>query len=255
MAKVYHDTIKNNLKMLYYVDILMIPKIIHYFTFGGHDTSPIVKRCVSSWESNCPEFHIKKWDEKTFDINSHPFALRMYQEKKYAFVADYARLFILEKEGGVYLDTDMELVRDISTLLDKELVLGEEEPGIISAGMIAATPHHPYIQKCLAKYDTIDSLPRTIPRLMTDAFTEMKDSLTSVRVCPPITFYPYSAKNIHKYKKELLTEDSYGVHLWNYSWGHPLNRAFKKLRIHSLGTKIVTALGLKPLLKRIFGFI
>lgn len=233
----------------------MIPKIIHYFTFGGHDTSPIVKRCVRSWKISCPGFEIKKWDETTFDINAHPFALRMYQEKRYAFVADYARLFVLEKEGGVYLDTDMELVKDISPLLDTELLLGEEEPGIISAGMIGAVPHHPYIKLCLEKYNRIDSLPLTIPRLMTEAFSKMKAELRSARVCPPIAFYPYSAKNIHKYKKGNLTEASYGVHLWNYSWGHPLNRAFKKLRIHSLGTKIVTVLGLKPLLKKIFGFI
>jgi mannosyltransferase OCH1-like enzyme len=178
----------------------------------------------------------------------------MYNEKKWAFVADYARLTILEREGGIYLDTDMELVKDITPLLDCSLLLGEEEKGIISAGMVGATPHHPYITLCKESYNSITGLPPTIPRLMTSVFNSMKDSMEHVRVCEPVVFYPYSQETISRYKKEDLPTSTYGVHLWNYSWGHPLNRFFKKIGIHRFGTKIVTVLGIKPLLKKILRF-
>ena len=229
----------------------MIPRVIHYFTFGDHHKNDVVKRCVLSWQNTCQDFEIKQWNESTFDVEAHPFTSRMYKERKFAFVADYARLYILEKEGGVYLDTDMELVKNIDHLLDKDLVLGEEEVGIISAGMIAAIPHHPYIQACKKEYDTITSLPPTIPRLMTEIFNQMKDTFSSTRVCPPITFYPYSSNTISEYKKEYLTESSYGVHLWNYSWGHPLNRFLKKTGVYRYIKKITEMLKIKKILKKI----
>ena len=237
--------------MLYSTNMATIPKIIHYFTFGGHDSSDIVKRCVASWERVCPTFVIKKWDESNFDIKAHPFTDRMYKERKFAFVADYARLYVLEKEGGIYLDTDMELVSDISPLLDKELVLGEEEVGIISAGMIASIPHNIYIKKCKERYDKIIDLPPTIPRLMTEVFNSTKNEFNSVRICPPVTFYPYSADNISSYKKEKLSSSTYGVHLWNYSWGHPMNRLLKKVGLYKFIKKITESLGIKAFLKKL----
>jgi hypothetical protein len=149
----------------------------------------------------------------------------------------------------------MELVSDITPLLDKELVLGEEEPGIISAGMIASIPHHTYIEACRKEYDSITSLPPTIPRLMTKIFTSMKDKINSIRVYPPITFYPYSADTISNYKKESLTELTYGVHLWNYSWGHPLNKLLKRIGLYKPLKRISEALGIKFFLKKLLGFV
>lgn len=231
-----------------------IPKIIHYCWFGQKPKPQLVVDCIASWKNTCPSFTIKEWNESNYDVHTSPFSSRMYNSQKWAFVADYARLTILEKEGGVYLDTDMELVQDLSPLLSSSLLLGEEEKGIISAGMVGATPNHPYIRACKEKYNTITGLPPTIPRLMTEVFISMKANLHDIQVCPPITFYPYTQNNISEYKKEKLTSLTYGVHLWNYSWGHPLNRFFKKIGIHRIGTNIVTALGIKSILKKILGF-
>jgi mannosyltransferase OCH1-like enzyme len=232
----------------------MIPKTIHYCWFGKGEKNPTIEACIASWKANLPDFEIKLWDESNFDIEAHPFTKRMYVEKKFAFVADYARLYALESEGGIYLDTDMEIVKDISPLLDCELLLGEEEAGIISAGMIGAVKNNPYIESCKKVYDTIDGLPPTIPRLMTDVYVQMKEALSNVRVCPPIAFYPYNQEQIKNYKKSNLTSATYGVHLWNFSWGHPLNKFFKQIGIHRTGKKVVEKLGIKSLVKKILKF-
>ena len=228
-----------------------IPHVIHYCWFGLKPKPKLVLDCILSWQKKCPDFIIKEWNESTYNVHSSPFSSRMYYQKKWAFVADYARLTILIKEGGIYLDTDMELVQDISPLLGTKLLLGEEEHGTISAGMIGSIPHHPFIQKCKERYDSILGLPPTIPRLMTEVFISVKDTLTGMTVCPPIAFYPYSQETIAKYKKEDLTKLTYGVHLWNYSWGHPVLRIANKFSFYYMFKKILGALGLKKILKKI----
>jgi mannosyltransferase OCH1-like enzyme len=228
-----------------------IPKTIHYFWFGGKEKPKILLDCIQSWKLTNPTFEIKEWNESNFDISSSPFSRRMHNEKKWAFVADYARLTILTLHGGVSLDADMELVRDISPLLKNHLLLGEEAPGIISAGMIGATPDHPYILACKEKYKSITGLPPTIPRLMTEVFQDMKHELTHITVCPPISFYPYSQETIGLYKKENLTSMTYGVHLWNYSWGHPLLRAANRFPFYHKTKRVLEVLKIKKLLKKI----
>jgi mannosyltransferase OCH1-like enzyme len=232
----------------------MIPKVIHYCWFGHGEKGELIERCIASWKKTCPEFEIKEWNETNFDVHQSEFSSRMYREGRWAFVADYARLIILEKEGGIYLDTDMELIKNISPLLDNELLLGEESPGTISAGMVGATPHHPYIRDCRAYYDEHPEAMITIPRMLTDIFKKHRDGIC-VLVMPPVAFYPYSAENISSYKKEELSEKTFGVHHWNYSWGHPLNKFFKKIGVYSLGKRTVEILGLKAILKKILGFI
>lgn len=233
---------------------MAIPKIIHYCWFGGNPKSELITRCIKSWKTTCPDFEIKEWNEQNFDSSAFPFAKKMYQEKRWAFVADYARLEILLNEGGFYLDTDMLLCKSLSPLTSYECVLGEESVGTISAGMIAATKEHPYIKKCKEFYDTHTEELITIPRALTQIYKEFphKETLT---VFPPKTFYPFDAEHIHEYKGQDLGDDVYGVHLWNYSWGHPLNKFFKKIGIYKLGKKVVEVLGIKKILKKLLGFI
>ena len=178
----------------------------------------------------------------------------MYKEKRWAFVADYARLHVLLREGGFYLDTDMLLVQSLSPLIHHECVLGEESAGTISAGMIGAVAHHPYIKNCKAFYDENKGELITVPRALTKIYNEYphKESLT---VYPPRAFYPFDSEHIKNYKGQDLGKEVIGVHLWNYSWGHPLNKLFKRLGIYSIGKKIVEMLGIKKILKKLLGFI
>jgi hypothetical protein len=232
----------------------MIPKTIHYCWFGKNPKSEEIKRCIGSWKKTCPEFTIKEWNEDNFDVQAFPFTKKMYEEEKWAFVADYARLYTLEQEGGFYLDTDMLLLQSLSPLTTYDCVLGEESDGVISAGMIASAPSHPYIQACKDFYDTSHKEIITIPRALTLIFETYKDK-DSIKVFPPNTFYPFDVKHIHEYLGQDLGEGVYGVHLWHYSWGHPLNKFFKKIGLYSIGKKITEILGIKQLLKKLLGFI
>ncbi len=84
----------------------MIPKIIHYCWFGGKEMPPLVQKCIKSWKEHLPDYEFKLWNEENFDINSSEWCKGAYENKKYAFVADYVRLIALYKNGGIYLDTD-----------------------------------------------------------------------------------------------------------------------------------------------------
>ncbi|MEN9552229.1 MAG: hypothetical protein RI935_606 [Candidatus Parcubacteria bacterium] len=236
-----------------------LPNVIHYCSFG-RPTPSSAKEVIQTWRTTNPSFIIKEWNEENFDIESHPFTQSMYKARHFAFVADYVRLFALYHEGGMYLDDDMELVRDISPLLSYSLVLGEETPGVISAGMIGASKGNPFIQEALAYYDNHAHERITIPRVLTSVFKkhqhiDQSATQSTTLVLPPVAFYPYTAENISRYKKEPLPEGVYGVHLWNYSWGHPLNKFFKRIGVYSVGKKLVETLGVKKLLKKLLGFV
>ena len=79
----------------------MIPKIIHYCWFGGNPLPPLALECIASWKKFLPDYEIKEWNEKNFDVNITPYTAEAYLQKKYAFVSDYARFWILEKHGGI----------------------------------------------------------------------------------------------------------------------------------------------------------
>ena len=106
----------------------MIPKVIHYCWFGNNKLPPLAKKCISSWKKYCPDFQIKEWNEDNFDILSAPeYVKEAYKVKKWAFVTDYVRLWILYNEGGVYFDTDVELIKSIDALLDYNAFFGFED--------------------------------------------------------------------------------------------------------------------------------
>lgn len=98
----------------------MIPKVIHYFWFGGGELSPLMKRCIESWKKFAPDYEIKEWNESNFDINYCSYTKKAYEEKKYAFVADVARLYVIYEYGGIYMDVDVELLAPIDDLMKYE---------------------------------------------------------------------------------------------------------------------------------------
>lgn len=232
----------------------MIPKVIHYCWFGHGKKSKLILDCIKSWEVMCPDFEIKEWTEENFPVENFTFTKKVYKEKRWAFVSDYARLHILEQHGGFYLDTDMLLVQSLTPLLNADCVLGEEAPGTISAGMVAAEAHHPFIVACRKYYDENSTMLVTIPRVLTKIYNEYSDK-DRITVYPPKAFYPFDSHHIKEYRGQDLGESTYGVHLWNYSWGHPLNKFIKKIGIHSFGTEVVEYLGIKEVLKKLLGFI
>ena len=90
----------------------MIPKVIHYCWFGHSPKPALFQRCIASWKKYCPDYEIIEWNEDNFDISQNDYAREAYEEKKWAFVTDYARLWIVYNHGGIYLDTDVEIIKE-----------------------------------------------------------------------------------------------------------------------------------------------
>ena len=104
----------------------MIPKIIHYCWFGGNPLSDDAKRYIASWKKYCPDYEIREWNESNFDINENDYCREAYEQKKWAFVTDYVRLKALYEYGGIYMDTDVEVVKPLDPLLSYDALSGYE---------------------------------------------------------------------------------------------------------------------------------
>lgn len=106
----------------------MIPKIIHYCWFGGNPLPKSAIKCINSWKKFFPDYEIKEWNESNFDVNCTRYTAEAYEAKKYAFVSDYARFYILYHEGGLYFDTDVEIIRPMDDIVEKGAFMSVEIP-------------------------------------------------------------------------------------------------------------------------------
>lgn len=114
----------------------MIPKTIHYCWFGGKPLPPLAEKCIASWEKYCPDYEIIEWNEKNYDISSAPLYVRQaYEAKKWGFVPDYIRLELIYNYGGIYLDTDVEIVKPIDDLLNLKGYAGFESDTCVNFGL------------------------------------------------------------------------------------------------------------------------
>lgn len=136
----------------------MIPKVIHYCWFGGNPLPADVRGCIKSWEEKCPEYKIIRWDESNFDVNAHPFTKAAYQAKAWAFVSDYARIKIVNENGGFYLDTDVELLKNLDFLCECKCYLGiQQSEHLCNTGLgFGAEKGTDILCKILKKYDDIE---------------------------------------------------------------------------------------------------
>lgn len=130
----------------------MIPKIIHYCWFGHNPYPEKVAYCIESWKRQLPDYEFKLWNEESFDLSVSKFVQQAYEAKKYAFVSDYVRVYALYNEGGIYLDTDIEVKKTFNSLLDKRLLLGTDDEGALTAFM-AAEKGHVYFGELLRYYN------------------------------------------------------------------------------------------------------
>lgn len=132
---------------------MKIPKIIHLCWFGRGTYPALAEICIQSWKKFLPDYEIKVWNEDTFDVNSCSYTKAAYEAKKWAFVTDYVRLFALQQYGGVYMDTDLEVLRDFTPLLEGKGFVGSYiEGGLISAGILASVAAHPFVSRLLSYY-------------------------------------------------------------------------------------------------------
>lgn len=131
----------------------MIPKIIHYCWFGGNPMPDDVKKYIASWRKYCPDYEIKEWNESNFNLNENDYCREAYEAKKWAFVTDYVRLKALYEYGGIYMDTDVEVIKPLDPLCTYDAVSGYESNSYIPTGTMASCPKNEWIGMLLQDYD------------------------------------------------------------------------------------------------------
>ncbi len=209
----------------------MIPKVIHYCWFGRNPKSKLMQRCISSWRKFCPDYEIIEWNEDNFEIANNIYAKQAYDEKQWAFVTDYARLWIIYSQGGIYLDTDVELIKPLDDLLEKKAFFGFEDKKSINTGLgFGAEKGNKFVECMLKDYENIHFLnadgtydkitcpirnTRSVTHYLPEKFDESKPiNLEFATIYPPEYFCPLSAdgKNMRK------TDKTYSIHWYSASW-------------------------------------
>ena len=133
-----------------------IPKKIHYCWFGKSPLPPLAVKCIDSWHKHMPDYEIIRWDESNFDINISNYTKEAYNKQLYAFVSDYARFYILNKHGGIYLDTDVEIIKPLHEILINGPSLGIETNGQVNPGLgMAAIPNMSFINEIIDFYNAL----------------------------------------------------------------------------------------------------
>ena len=133
----------------------MIPRIIHYCWFGEKPLSELAQKCIESWKIYCPEYQIIRWDETNFNIDYCAYTKEAFDNKKWAFITDVVRLYVLYMYGGIYMDTDVEVIKSIDSILGYQCVSGFESETAVPTGLIASEKANPFIKKLLDEYDEI----------------------------------------------------------------------------------------------------
>ena len=136
---------------------MRIPKVIHYCWFGGNEIPEHDRKCIESWKKFCPDYEIIQWNEENYDLNKAPLYVRQaYEAKKWAFVTDYVRLEVVYDHGGIYMDTDVELLKNLDSLLDCNAYFGFEDGRNIATGLgFGAAQRCPVLKDMMADYEDI----------------------------------------------------------------------------------------------------
>ncbi|MBP3920865.1 MAG: hypothetical protein J6D28_04795 [Bacilli bacterium] len=208
----------------------MEKKYIHYCWFGTKPLPRLAKKCIKSWKKYLPDYEIVKWSEENVDINECPFIKEAYDNKKWAFVADYARTKAIYEMGGIYFDTDMKVVSNIDFLLDKETFLGIEDSGMVNAAVWGTSkPKTKFAKEMLDFYRSQEhfnaydvysySIPRIMSRILEKYGFEMgkKDIQilnNNIYIYPRDYFYPLS----YNYQNNIYTDNTCMVHYFDASW-------------------------------------
>ena len=138
---------------------MSIPKTIHYCWFGGKPKPELAEKCIRSWKKYCPDFEILEWNEHNFDVSAAPgYVQQAYACKRWAFVSDYVRLKALTEMGGVYMDTDVEVIRPLDPYLNHRAFAGFEHPERVQTGLLACEKDFPLFREFMAYYDTASFL-------------------------------------------------------------------------------------------------
>ena len=217
----------------------MIPKRIHYCWFGHNSKPSLIQKCIKSWKKHCPDYEIIEWNEDNFDISSAPLYVRQaYEAKKWAFVTDYVRLYVVHEHGGIYLDTDVELIKNLDKVLNSKGFFAFENGLFINTGLGFGAEHRSLlVREMMDIYTSIsfiqvdgsfDTTP--CPGRNTDILIKhglkQDDSLQCIdghMVYPHDWFCPCSWRT----GKVRKTQNTLGIHWFTSSWYNSAKHATK----------------------------
>lgn len=235
----------------------MIPKVIHYCWFSDDEKPEKIQKCIESWKEHLPDFDIKCWNYNNFPRGKSKWVDEAVDSKKFAFAADYIRCYALFHEGGVYLDSDVEVKRDLSPLLKYPYFLGKENDGLWEAAVIGAVSGMHLFEKLIEYYDTrsfklkrgydVTPLPRIMSRIgeqlydvqYIDSFEEFMYKEKTLQIVPYDYFSPKS------YSTGLIdvTKRTFTIHHFTASWHGGKERLYE-LAVKLLGNSIAKFLSM-----------
>lgn len=226
----------------------MIPKVIHYCWFGGNPLPKSAQKCIRSWKKYFPDYEIKEWNEQNFDVNCIRYTQEAYERKKYAFVSDYARFYILYQYGGIYFDTDVEVIKPMHDLIMKGAFMGIEQAhtnlGVNPGLGFAAESKMPIFKEIIEHYNRITfvdekgiQIPGTIVKHTTEILIQKgfilkneTQQIAQIWIYPNDFFNPLddatgkltitsNTRSIHWYSKTWV--ENYGpIRNWVTRWIH-----------------------------------
>ena len=209
----------------------MIPKIIHYCWLGGNPLPESAKKCIESWKKFCPDYQIIEWNEGNLNFETAPdFVTQAYEAKAWGFVPDYFRLWIIYNYGGIYLDTDVQMIKSFDPLLNNDAFAGFESEDFINFGVgFGAEKDHHMIKEHMELYEHISflnedgSLNRTpSPKITTDWLATKGLALgrNQIETVGGLTIYPkdYFAPKSFDTGVTRITKNTYSIHQYDASW-------------------------------------
>ena len=236
----------------------MIPKTIHYCWFGRGELTQLAKKCIASWRQFFPDYEIKEWNEGNFDVNIIPYTADAYKVGKYAFVSDYARFWVLYHFGGVYFDTDVEVIRPMDDIIERGPFMGLEtsnqsgDIGIaVAPGLgMAAEKENPLYRLFLDEYDSlsffdannkinqysmIPMVSRYFINCGLEGINDRIETISGIYIYPTDYFNPYDSKTGNL----SITGNTRTIHWYSASWLSWKDRTLLsiKRRVRSLLSK------------------
>jgi len=231
----------------------MIPKTIHYCWFGGKQKPKLVEHCISSWKRHMPDYDIMEWNEDNYDIRKCRFMSDAYNEKKWAFVSDYCRIDVVNQFGGIYLDTDVEVIKSFDDLLRYQMFCGYEKSQevktthYIAFGLgFGSVRHHPILKDILGTYESLDfynddgSLNLiTCPLIQTEALRHYGatiDGETKIYNDVAIFSSEYFCPMNYINGDIRITDRTYSIHHYSATW-MPWFYVWEQRMWHSMGIR------------------
>lgn len=225
-----------------------IPKIIHFCWFGGQQKPSKVQKCIDSWHKYLSDYEFMEWNESNFDVNCNEYVRQAYENKKFAYVSDVARINALEQYGGIYMDTDVMVYKSFNDLLDNTCILGFEEANYIATSFIACVPGHDLMKEFISRYENTSFYNKDKSLDLTTNVQRLTDILENrglvrnnefqkvgdISVYPQEYFSPYDYGNCIRNN----TDNTYCEHLFLVSWlpwTTKLKKAIKKVIIPIIG--------------------